>query len=151
MIFQALDRIRRHPRAVRERYAFFLAAGFVGVVAILWSFSLPGRFSNILSATDGEIIESSTVPFSSFWGEMQNQLDSLSEEGEIDSAQLPTDDSAAAASSSAEQAAPLVISEETLEQFRSASTTAAGTAPAPAPPRTVQIATTSAAREAADE
>lgn len=148
MFFELLDRIRQKPRAVREQYAFILTTTFIGIVVFLWLFTLPSRFNEILSVTEDGVSTPATPPFSSLWDQMAGF-------GETpESAPTPDPEELAGATSSVDEdlGGQLILNPETLEQLRPAlndvATQTAVTAPVP---RTVQIATTSAAREAATE
>lgn len=147
MFFEFLDHIRQKPRAVREHYAFMFAATFVGIVALLWVFTLPSRFDSIISVTEEGLPESTVPPFSSLWDQVTGR-DGTAEAVPV----VPTEVAVATSSSMATVDPPLILSDENLEQLRSVPheevRDTAGVVPTP---RTVQIATTSAAREAATE
>ena len=45
MIGRAFRSVRRKPKAVRDRYAFWIAAVFTGCVALVWFLQMPARDS----------------------------------------------------------------------------------------------------------
>ncbi len=48
-----IDRLRQKPKAVRDQYAFFAAAGIAGVIAMIWVATLPNHFARMVEPTTG--------------------------------------------------------------------------------------------------
>lgn len=71
--------MHQKPKAVRNQYAFLLAAGFVFVVAGIWTLTLPDRLSNI---TGESIVSDSAdgirIPFGGVLAELKGQWGKLS-------------------------------------------------------------------------
>ncbi len=63
-MWRTIESMRQKPKAVRNAYAFALAAGFAVLLLVVWSLSLPDRVIALLQPTDtaGE-----QVPPSRLW------------------------------------------------------------------------------------
>ncbi len=51
MILEYIEHMRTKPRAARSRFAFMVAAGVTSLIALLWVFTLPAKFSSISAVT----------------------------------------------------------------------------------------------------
>ncbi|MFN3188475.1 MAG: hypothetical protein ACK42D_02955 [Candidatus Paceibacteria bacterium] len=79
MLLRAIENVRQKPKAVRQRYAFVIAATFTAVVAGVWSLSLPSRFMEVqegVIATSPQMTsqQPASVPFSGVWNEFKQQV-----------------------------------------------------------------------------
>lgn len=101
-----LQNISRKPKAVKERYAFYFASVFVGVVTFIWVLSLPSRFGTTVTSVENE----GNSPFATFIGEMSGQLSNAKQNIDLASEQM-----AAVASSSAQD---IVLTNEDLDQIK---------------------------------
>ncbi len=46
MLLRFIEHVRTKPKPVREQYAFAVALGFTGIIAMVWLAVLPGRFAD---------------------------------------------------------------------------------------------------------
>lgn len=72
MIFRWLDKIRQKPKPVRDQYAFIFTLVLVGIVAGVWSLSIPGRLLSIADFDDGK--QTASAPFSGLWQNIKSQF-----------------------------------------------------------------------------
>jgi len=151
MIIESIERLRRAPKTVRDRYAFLLATSFTVVVALVWMAFLPGRFT---PADETLATGAEQAPFSSLFGGLKDQVAQLG-------ALFKDDDEAAPGAVTAPEAergsSAITLSPEEVAQGAAAvaafeasvaTTSAAGTASSTPVAQVVLIATTSSALKA---
>lgn len=115
-----LQNISRKPKAVKERYAFYFASVFVGVVTFIWVLSLPSRFGTTVTSVENK----GNSPFATFMGEMSGQLSNAKENLDLVGEQM------AAVASSSDGAQGIILTNEDIDQIKEKS----DTAPAYIPP-----------------
>lgn len=69
-----LEELRKKPKGLKEAYAFWGAAIFTGLVAIVWLASLPVRFSAIDTAEQVENQAETNSAFSQFFGQLKENI-----------------------------------------------------------------------------
>lgn len=137
-MFALLERIRKKPRHIKDRYAFYGAALITAFIAVIWVISLPATYKTA-GVTQLDTDSESRPAFSTFFKEAKDQLANLKEGiSEI------------VATSTATSSMPAATSTTTLptslEDVINGAATGAIIAPSSTAPavRTVQIGTTSA-------
>lgn len=73
MFLTWFDNIRRQPKPVRERYAFFFTLGVMAIVIGAWSFSVPNRLASIAGGNN-PTSQSASAPLGGFWGQLKEQF-----------------------------------------------------------------------------
>ena len=51
-MLKQIERLKREPKEVRDRYAFYVATLATLVIAIIWASSLPPKFSNLAAEVE---------------------------------------------------------------------------------------------------
>jgi len=74
MIRKTFGKLRQKPKTVRDTIAFWMAGGFVCVVALVWIYNAPARFSD-LKLVDSENV----IPVKSFFEQMTDQVATVQE------------------------------------------------------------------------
>jgi len=72
MLFKILDKIRTKPKMVRNQYAFGIASIFTAILVMIWSLSLPAKFSDINMAIKKE--DNNGIPFSGLLAQFKNKF-----------------------------------------------------------------------------
>lgn len=78
MLLRVLKSIRRRPKHVRDRYAFWIAASMTGLVVTLWAWQLPNRFSDTVAPATQPAASASA--FSSFINEAKERFSNIGAE-----------------------------------------------------------------------
>jgi len=72
MLFKILDKIRTKPKTVRNQYAFGIASVFTAILVVIWSLSLPAKFSDVNMAIKKE--DNNGIPFSGLLAQFKNKF-----------------------------------------------------------------------------
>jgi len=87
MIKRLLKSIRQKPKSSRDNIAFSIASLFSGLILIAWLYNAPVRHMAIEERYRETEAESSKASFSSFFGNLTDQMaslkDSVSSEGQL--------------------------------------------------------------------
>jgi len=51
-MLKKIESLRKQPVSVRDRYAFWIATAFTGVIVTFWVLSVPARIQNLVGADD---------------------------------------------------------------------------------------------------
>lgn len=70
MLFRILDNLRTKQKEVRKQVAFFSAIAFTGVIALVWTLTLPERFAEIDKFAEAE----TKAPFSGMWQQVKKRF-----------------------------------------------------------------------------
>ena len=71
MLFKILDKIRTKPKTVRNQYAFGVASVFTAILVVIWSLSLPAKFSDVNMAIKED---NNGIPFSGLLAQFKNKF-----------------------------------------------------------------------------
>jgi len=72
MLFKILDKIRTKPKTVRNQYTFGIASVFTGILIVIWSLSLPAKFSDVNMIT--KKTDNNGIPFSGLLAQFKNKF-----------------------------------------------------------------------------
>lgn len=134
--------LRRKPRAVRERYAFWYAAGATGVIALIWTLSLQYRLDDTF--TEGEFAADEQVgAFANFFSDAKQNFANVISSAD-DAEPLPEDPPAIVEEPApAEETDISEMNDDSRASFLFASSTS-GRSETAGPEKPVRIATTTA-------
>lgn len=59
-MIEKIESLRKQPKHIRNRYAFWIAASITGIIVLVWGLTLPARFENLNETA--EVSEQSEDP-----------------------------------------------------------------------------------------
>lgn len=158
MLARYITLLRRAPKGMRQRHAFFWAVSITAVIALVWGVSLPSLMKPLPSGDPLAEAKEQTRPLGSLWAQARKQMASLmsavtatsTEATDMGWIASSSDQSAVSAASSAPA---IILSPEDIEKaqaranivYRPTSTPATIATTSVPTPQVVLIATTTSA------